>query len=102
MMPANHKGTECPSLETLGAYSRGDLPRLDQSIADHIAGCGACQSQISRIAAETALKDPRTRQGSAAPSTDREPVTLFKSQKIAPTAILDPSDVPITVEGYEI
>jgi len=102
MMPANHKGTECPSSETLEAYSRGNPPRSGQPIADHIAHCPACQSRVARIAAETALKDPRTKQRAAAQSPDVEPVSLFKSQKIASTAILEPSDVPFAVAGYDI
>jgi serine/threonine protein kinase len=102
MMPANHKGTECPSPESLEAYSRGDLSRAGQSIAEHVAGCNACQSEIARIAAETALKDPRTKQRPAAQSTEEGPLPLFKSQKTDPTALLEPSDVPFVVAGYDI
>ena len=100
IMPANHKG-ECPSPEILEAFAHGVLPSPGQSIGEHIEGCRACQSQIARIAAETALKDPNTKQRAAAQPTDEDPLPLFKTQK-TDTSLLEPSDVPFAVAGYDV
>ncbi|MCZ2097003.1 MAG: hypothetical protein LC121_12235 [Anaerolineae bacterium] len=96
---------DCPTAQTLGEYSLHLLPEDDaRRVAEHVAGCAACQVELSELDAYLAGNSEHT-----APAPDPSPgvrrrllpQTLLGTVLMRrPTAALrGPGDEPVIVEA---